>query len=123
MYECQPELEIVVCRGDLLYCPFIIELDGEKYQERMDEVFFTVKRHFYDKKAIIHKRLSNYTIDADAFGNYMITLLPEDTQQLPFGQYDFDIEVIKESFCKTTFNGVLYVVKESTDFNIEGASA
>ena len=123
MYECQAELEIRVCRGDLLYCPFIIELDGEKYLEPMDEVYFTVKRHFYDKTAIVRKRLSDYTIDADDFGNYMITLLPEDTQNLLFGTYDFDIEVVKESVCKKTFNGILYVDKEVTDFKNEGASA
>lgn len=56
------------------------------------KVYFTVKRNATDKQPLFQKTIDDMTFDED--GYYHFTILPEDTNDLSFGQYVYDIEVI-----------------------------
>ena len=111
---CQNGLEFSMARGDLSSFPFAVYLDEELDQTSMDEIYFTVKKHFYDPEPLFQKTLSDGDIEDLGGGNYLITILPEETENLPFGKYDFDIEVVRLPEIKKTFNGTLELTKEST---------
>lgn len=114
------ELHFFMARGDLFYIPFGIYIDEELNMDSIDQIFFTVKKHYYNAQPVFQKTLEN-GIDSDGEGNYLITILPEDTENLEFGEYDFDIEIIRAPDIKKTFVGVLMLTKEVTHRQNEGA--
>lgn len=118
--DCPSELRFFMARGDLFYIPFGVYIDDELNADAMDQIFFTVKKHYYNAQPIFQKTLEN-GIESDGEGNYLITILPEDTEALEFGEYDFDIEVVKAPDIKKTFVGVLELTKEVTHRYNEGA--
>ena len=116
----QGEISLSMIRGDLYRIPFGLYVDEELEQGEMDMIYFTVKKHFYNAHPIFQKTLGN-GIESDGEGNYLITILPEDTDSLEFGDYDFDIEVVKDPDIKKTFVGILSITKEVTHRANEGA--
>lgn len=114
-------MQIRMVRGDIFCFPFRIYIDGEKTDEAMDDIFFTVKKHHYDRAVVFQKKLSAGTIHTDGNGNYMLRIDPEDTDQLDLGSYDFDVEIEKLPWIKRTFNGVLELTREVTFREDEGA--
>lgn len=114
-------MKISIARGDLDMIPFAVYIDGTQDKVDMDEIYFTVKKHYYDKRFIFQKKLSDGTIDTDGEGTYMLTIEPSDTEELDFGSYDFDIEIIRNPDIKRTFVGTLELTKEVTHKNNEEA--
>lgn len=128
MYDCpcQNGLEFSMARGDLSSFPFAVYLDEELDQTGMDEIYFTVKKHYYDREPVFQKTLSSEGIENLGGGNYLVTIMPTDTETLPFGKYDFDIEVVRLPDIKKTFNGTLELTRESThaaNENLDGTSS
>jgi hypothetical protein len=107
-------MEIKMCRGDIFSFSFDIKIDGTKTTEPMDDIYMTVKRTYLEQSYIFQKRLSDGSIVSDGSGTYTIQIEPEDTNNLTFGTYDFDIELVKLPSIKRTFNGKLILDKEST---------
>ena len=67
--------------------------EGNVIETLPDDMFFTVKKDHHQKEALISKTLLNggISFDPETFA-YTVTLLPGDTDGLPFGKYCFDIK-------------------------------
>ena len=120
--ECnEKELNITMPRGDVRQERFGVYED-EKCTILADiefhDIYFTVKRNFSDTKYLFQKRLSNETINKGEDGLYHFAIEAEDTNNLPFGEYVFDIEVYRDNAhnpdIKQTFTGRLLLTNEST---------
>ena len=111
--------DISFARGDLYVFPFAVYIDGEMYTEPLTSIYFTVKKHYFDKEAVFQKKLSDGTIIENGDGSYTIRIEPEDTEELNFGVYDYDIQVTKVDefdllIFKQTFTGKIELTSEST---------
>lgn len=114
-------MEIRMARGDITTKTFTVKnSDGTAYQDTPDEIYFTVKKYHTDHEFLFQKRLSTGRIANVDTGKYQFTIQPEDTNGLAFGDYDFDIEIVKAPSLKKTFYGKLYLDKEVTHANNEG---
>lgn len=115
-------LKIVLPRGDRTSKKIAIResATGEITDIEFDDIYFTVKRVFLAEEFKFQKRMSAGTIVKDEEGYYHFTILPEDTNDLPFGDYDFDIEIVKNGAIKHTTVGVLTLTKEVTYASNEG---
>ena len=119
---CANKNDISFARGDTF--PLKVSV---KYKETGDyvdfnftDVYFTVKRNFTDKAFKFQKRLSDGSIiqDPDQMGCFHIKILPSDTDDLAFGEYVYDVEVVRkygEGYdIKKTLSGNLFLENEST---------
>lgn len=88
---------ITMTRGDTLSVDVeIMQADGTKYILRDgDSVRFAMKRNYFDADPVLLKELDGT--------NPRIELLPEDTKDLEFGRYVYDVELTKEDGSVDTF--------------------
>lgn len=113
-------LEIKMARGDMLSKSFVIRTAGDvPYTDVLDNVYFTVKKSENDYAYKFQKRLSDGGIQYMGDGKYEFTIMPEDTNGLPFGNYVFDIELKKAGMFKRTYFGTFTLTKEVTHQNNE----
>ena len=101
-----------MARGDIKAIGFSVKL-GEETQTEFDDVYFTVKRKFTDRDVKIQKSLRDGSITNDN-GHFTFMINPGDTDPLDFGDYDFDIEIIRLPSIKKTFTGIFSLTKEVT---------
>ena len=108
-------LNISLPRGDIRNFKIAVkETSGDLTALEFDDIFFTAKMTFMNTDYILQKRLSDGDITKDEEGYYLFSLLPEDTNNLPFGEYDFDIELLKNGAIKQTTLGKLMITPEVT---------
>jgi hypothetical protein len=109
-------LKITLPRGDRTSKKIAIREQGssELTDIVFDDIYFTVKRVYLAEEFKFQKRMSAGEIVKGEDGYYRFTILPEDTDGLPFGEYDFDIEVVKDGRIKHTTVGTLTLTKEVT---------
>lgn len=89
--------------------------NGNVILTKPDEVYFTVKKCCAMEAALIQKTLKSETISFDAVsGWYSFELLPKDTDNLTYGEYGFDIEIIVGNKKKTILVDTLVVKEEVT---------
>lgn len=113
-------MTIEMARGDLESRTFRVNGSNRSpFTDEFDEIYFTVKKFFNDKNYKFQKRLSDGGIVSMGDGVYQFTIMPEDTDGLEFGDYDFDIELVIEGEIKKTYLGVLHLGKEVTHHNNE----
>lgn len=60
-----------------------------------DQITFTVKRKLSDEKPVIEKHLDSGILRRE--NNCVLILIPEDTTQLLFGTYWYDVELVLDS--------------------------
>lgn len=109
-------LIIEMSRGDLLPQSFVVR-DASRVPVTylFDEIYMTVKKGFNQTKMIFQKKLSDGSIVKEAEdGRYSFEIRPEDTDGLAFGDYAFDIELIKVPTIKKTFAGIIHITEEAT---------
>lgn len=108
-------MKIEFARGDNYDRGFLIKdrSTGQTVTEPYDEIYFTVKRNAVEHDFLFQKRLSTGGIVSDGEGHYTLHISPEDTNNLSFGEYDCDIEVMKNG-SKKTFYGQLKLCREVT---------
>lgn len=105
--------EIRFTRGDTYFFKFArVDSDGEVITTAANAVYFTVKDSFTKPRAIFQKTLADMTFDAE--GQYHVEIEPSDTEELPFGNYVYDIEITSGSYVKTIAKGDFILEKEST---------
>ena len=76
---------IYLTRGDTLRIQLSITKNGEPYElQDGDIITFSLKKKINDKECILQK-----TIGAD----YLLEIEPEETKDLNFGQYIYDIQM------------------------------
>ena len=112
-------MEISMVRGDLETRTFQIRSpDGqggtEPFTETLDDIYLTVKKNPNTRDFKFQKRLSNGTILPLGDGTYQFTIRPEDTDGIDYGEYGFDIEIVKDGEIKKTFTGIFRVTEEYT---------
>ena len=74
---------------------------------------FTVKANTSSRKIIIQKKLTDGTITKR--GNvYSFSIMPEDTDNVDYGTYYYDIELIRGDQIHQTFVGKLIITEEVT---------
>lgn len=114
------QLSITMPRGDIRPVYFTVyENNGDDEEKTMydgnfDEIYFTVKTGYNKKEYLFQKRLSTGEIELLEDGVYQFVIEPEDTDNLKFGAYVFDIELVAGTDIKQTFTGDLTLTNEST---------
>lgn len=88
---------ITLTRGDTLHIQIsIFTSEGEPYEvQDGDKVRFALKRNVTDSEPLILKQIPIETL--------LLTLEPEDTKPLEFGNYIYDIELTKANGEVDTF--------------------
>lgn len=106
--------KIEMVRGDISDQTFTVDSDDTVTD--LDEIYFTVKKHYYENAFLFQKRLSEGSIVVvdPTYNKYGFRIQPEDTNKLPFGEYVCDIEIKKEGELLKTFNGKLTLYEEVT---------
>ena len=108
-------LSIKMARGDIKHFKIAVrEGDGSLTNIPFTDIYFTVKRLYRDEGYKFQKRLSNGTIMKDLDGYYEFSINPEDTNDLAFGEYAFDIELVDNGSIKQTTVGRLWLTEEVT---------
>lgn len=87
---------IKMTRGDTLSLTITIMNGAEPYEVQAGDVIrFALKKTYQDAEPLIEKTIDNETLG--------LQLEPEDTKELPFGSYVYDIEITMEDGTVDTF--------------------
>lgn len=107
-------MQISLPRGDIRNVRFQVK-DGTEVYTDFTEVYFTVKKNYKTDDVLIQKKLSDESIILDSqTGYFSFKLTPEDTNNLAYGTYVFDIELNKGDVIKQTSLGELTITEEVT---------
>lgn len=99
--------EIKLIRGDTLRLKVDIKNDGEEYvPDNRDVIRFAMKRSIDDADPLILKTIPNDTL--------ILALDPQDTKELSFGKYVYDVEITMADGTVDTFipPSSFYIAKE-----------
>ena len=83
--------------------------DGEVIMEKADEIYFTVKTNGYNDNVLIQKTIDDMEFDEDGYYHFIIQ--SSDTDNLDYGTYMYDIEVIQNGM-KTTVAKNYFILEE-----------
>lgn len=75
-------------------------------------LYFTVKERWTDKSFLLQKRMNEMTMDAD--GTWHFTIQSFDTDNLPYGDYVYDVEAIDNDAVQTIAKGKFTLTVEAT---------
>lgn len=102
-------------RGDTLKLKFLRKnKKGEIITTKPDKLYFTVKTNYYSKNYLFQKVLGKDIIYSEQDNYYRFTINPDDTNNLSYGFYVYDIEVVTGSIVKTIAKGNLDIKEEVT---------
>ena len=109
-------MDIELIRGDTYQLKFQRKLtDDTVITQKPDEMYMTFKRNYNEIGYVLQKRLSRNEIIFNEDDNYYyVTIEPEDTNDLDYGSYVFDIETKVGKVVKTIVLGKLKIKKEVT---------
>lgn len=103
-------------RGDTKVFKFkLIDKNGEELSlSDADKLFFTVKKTASSKNITFQKTLNN-GIELKDDGYYYVTIKPDDTSDLSYGDYGYDIEIkTSTGIVKTLILGTITLTEEYT---------
>lgn len=86
--------------------------EGNILTDTPTTLFFTVKTSFKTQEYVLQKNLENMYITQDGYWHFVLN--PEDTEDLPYGKYCWDIQVVQDGFKTTISRGHLFLTDEST---------
>lgn len=86
--------------------------NGEVIAEKPDKMYLTIKQNEYEKQALIQKTFDDGIIFEN--GTYYVDFLPKDTDDLSFGEYVYDIEIINGDIVKTIKKDTFIIDSEVT---------
>ncbi len=114
------EIDIEFTRGDT--CPISFSLEDENGNEMIVdssvEIYFTVKQSYSSTDAIFQKRLSRNEITIEN-GICSFVILPDDTNQLNYGNYVYDLCLKSGNYTHTLAIGQLSLTNEATHIRNE----
>lgn len=111
------EYDIEFVRGDT--CPFTFTAkDGDGNPLDIDDLtnfnmYFTVKNNYNEQNAIIQKTYLGGTIVKDGT-SFKLIILPEDTENLNYGRYVYDVSIKSQDFKATILRGEVNLTHEVT---------
>jgi hypothetical protein len=86
--------------------------NGEVITEKPDKMYLTIKQNEYEKQALIQKTFDNgIRFENDT---YYVKFIPEDTDNLSFSEYVYDIEIINGDIVKTIKKDTFVIESEVT---------
>lgn len=85
---------------------------GDPILEEADAIYLTVKQSWNTRDFVFQKRKEDMTFDDD--GYYHVQIFDTDTENLRYGKYAYDIEVIVGAYKKTVAKGYLILTNEAT---------
>ena len=80
--------------------------------EKPDKMYLTIKQNEYEKQPLIQKTFDNGIRFED--DTYYVEFKPEDTNNLNFGEYVYDIEIINGDIVKTIKKDTFIIDSEVT---------
>lgn len=89
-----------------------INKEGETISDTPSTLFFTLKTSFNTEQAIVQKKLDQMSQTQDGYWHFRLN--PEDTEDLPYGKYCWDIQVVQDGYKTTIARGYLELTNEST---------
>lgn len=101
-------------RGDTFQFRFKLQdKSGETLElDKGTEIYFTVKKNRNSKKVLIQKKLNSGIERQDDF--YYVRINADDTSNLAYGTYNYDIEFKDDDFVKTITLGQMTLTDEIT---------
>lgn len=88
--------------------------DGTATTVDFTEIYFTVKRNANDVQYQFQKKLSNGGITKLDNGDYQVKIEPQDTENMVYGEYKFDVQLHYLNELKETFIGKFILTEEIT---------
>ena len=88
------------------------DADGNVITQKADAIYFTVKINGYSDNVLLQKTIEDMEFDEDYY--YHFTIEPSDTDNLEFGTYQYDIEIIQDNIKTTAARGELLLEEEIT---------
>lgn len=88
------------------------DAEGAIITTEPDAIYFTIKKSYKDKTALVQKKKADMTMDQD--GTWHFTIQAGETDALPFGPYVYDIEVITNDAVTTISKGSFNLTEEAT---------
>lgn len=107
-------MDIEFTRGDTQFFKFQIK-DGEGNPIQLtseDKVYFTVKQNANSEDILIQKRYSDDIQYSEGYFNFVLN--SEDTSDLAYGTYNYDIELKSGDYVKTLGQGIITLTEEIT---------
>lgn len=109
------EFDIEIIRGDTTPISFsLIDKEGNPLiPTNSDEIYFTMKKDYKEQNYILQKKYSSgdFTIDENKI-NFVLS--HEDTAELNYGNYVYDIEIISGDYVQTIVLGRITLADEAT---------
>lgn len=108
-------MNIEIIRGDTKTLKFQRRTtNNEVITKKPDKLYFTVKTGYYTKDYLFQKRLDTNISYNEEDNYYRFTIEPSDTNELDYGDYVFDIEIITGEVVKTIAKGTFKILEEVT---------
>lgn len=86
--------------------------DGNVIVTLPSEMYFTIKKSYHAKEAIIQKTLADFTLDESAV--WHVAIAPQETERIPYGTYYFDVEITDGDAVTTVVKGKFIIEEETT---------
>lgn len=103
---------IEIIRGDT--CPFSFtrrDKDGNVIIDPAEKLYFTIKEKYTSTDILVQKTIDDMTFDE---GTYRFVIEPNDTNELKYGVYVYDLEVITGEYKQTIARGTIKISEEVT---------
>ena len=108
------EFDFEFPRGDTCPVSFdIVDSEGNELDLSTSEIYFTMKKNYNTQDAILQKRksLGGITVNGKT-GSLVLT--HDDTAELSYGKYVYDIQIKSSTYVKTLAIGQITLTNEST---------
>lgn len=107
-------MDLEFTRGDTQYIKFQLrDGNGELLElKKSDNLYFTVKENQNSKKILIQKKFPTEIQYSD--GYYVFEIASEDTSDLAYNTYQYDIELKSGNYVKTLGLGTITLTDEIT---------
>lgn len=105
---------ISITRGDTKILKFQRKNEDGVIETEAKELYFTVKENSNKQDFSFQKTLDNGISFSDEDYYYRITIYPDDTNKLYYGNYKYDIEVKEDDYVKTIDLGDFVITEEVT---------
>ena len=116
--------DIFMTRGDserFEVSLFDKELEIQRNFVEGDKVFFTVKTSTQTKEFKIQKIIESFNGNGNAadVGKAIVIIDPEDTKDLKYHTYVYDVQMIRDGFVTTIIKPSKFVIEEEVTYDYE----
>ncbi len=108
-------MEIELIRGDTFMFKFQRKnINDEVIKAQAEKMWFTVKKNYKTSDVLVQKTLKDNTIIFDKDYFYHIVLEHDDTKNLKYKTYVYDIQVENNGYVQTIGIGTITITNEVT---------